>query len=176
MKQSIILTLAIVSALTIWGCKPEDKPKPVTKENATHQCTDPSHNHAHDNKTADEHNHDQQAGQPHAHDGDGEKYDLGKKQAGDFTVAVIQIGTFTPSSTELAFEITVTGPNDPEAVRALIKAGDGSESLKSKADKTGATTYHLHVSELPKKVEGSNLLVEVATSEGKVTADFTVQH
>ena len=195
MKYSIILTLATITALTIWGCKPEDKPIPAAKENAAHQCDDPSHDHAHDHETVDTHkhneepgsaekndtaddghDHDQQTAQSHAHGGDGKKYELGKKQAGDFTMEVTQIGTFTGSSTELAFEVTVTGPSNPEAVRALVKSTNGSESLKSKADKTGDTTYHLHISELPKKVEESKLLVEVSTGQGKVTAEFAVQH
>jgi hypothetical protein len=71
------------------------------------------------------------------------------------------------------FEIAVTGPEAPVAVRLLVRNADGDESLKVRAHKTGDASYDGHVSELPGGLGGDSVVVvEVETSAGKQSVSF----
>jgi len=101
----------------------------------------------------------------HGHSSQG--HELGSHEIAGFTFEVVQFGAATDNVAEFAFEIDVQGKSEPTAIRLLVRAPDGAESLKVKADRVGDHEYHAHVGELPTELgEGSVLVVEVETPSG----------
>ncbi|MCK4657902.1 MAG: hypothetical protein KAV82_00125 [Phycisphaerae bacterium] len=97
----------------------------------------------------------------------GQRHELGSRKIAGFTVEVVQFGAATDNVAELVFEIDVQGEPAPTAVRLLVRAPGGAESLKVKANKIGDHEYDAHVGELPNQLgEGSVLVVEVETPSG----------
>ena len=129
----------------------------------------------HDHGEAD---HDDHAGHDHGsgHGHGGQRHELGSRETAGITVEVVQFGAATGNVAELVFELEVRGEPMPTAVRLLVRAPDGAESLKVKANKTGDHEYDAHVGELPKQLgEGSVLVVEVETPSGTEKLMFTLK-
>jgi len=122
--------------------------------------------------------HDDHAGHDHGdgHAHGGEPHKLGSRQVTGLTVEVVQFGPATSGLAELVFKIEVKGATTPTAIRLLVRAPDGAESLKVKADKGGDHKYHAHVGELPDQLgEGSVLVVEVETPSGTEKLTFKLK-
>ncbi|MFH1419961.1 MAG: hypothetical protein ABII12_16935 [Planctomycetota bacterium] len=172
LRIASITTLIGIAILLSNGC--DRKPPPNETEEATPQTTaapkhspDDGHDHAGEMKSddhADDHA-DQEDGNGHGHDG--QRHELGSRGIAGLTVEVVQFGAATGNVAELVFEIDVRGEPTPTAIRLLVRAPDGAESLKVKANKVGDHEYDAHVDELPGHLgEGSVLVVEVETPSG----------
>jgi len=192
LRIALITTLIGIAILLANGC---DRKEPTKKPNDTAAQADVAHkngpddghdDHAgHDHGEADpdahaghdhgEADHDDHAGHDHGeadsgsgHGHGGQRHDLGgsRKIAG-LTVEVAQFGAATDNIAELVFEINVQGEPAPTAIRLLVRAADGAESLKVKANRVGDHSYDAHVGELPNKLgDGSVLVIEVETPSG----------
>ncbi len=100
----------------------------------------------------------------------GQRYELDSQTIAGLTVDVVQLGAAKDNVAELIFEIKLQGEPTPTAVRLFVLAKDGTESLKVKANKDDAHTFHAHVGELPKKMgEDTVLIVELETPSGTNT-------
>jgi len=190
---AILITIAI---LLSGGCErkaPTDKAKDATPQAATEQKHGPDDGHAdhdhgeagHDDHAGHDHgeaNHDDHADHDHGeadHDGHGHggpRHELGSNEIAGLTVKVVQFGTATSNIAELIFELDIRGEPAPTAVRLLVRAADGSESLKIKAGKGGNSKYDAHVGELPNKLgESSVLVVELETPSGTKELTFPLK-
>ena len=82
----------------------------------------------HDHGEADHDEHaDHDHGSGHGHSG--QRHELGSREIAGFTVEVAQFGEATDNVAELVFELEVRGKPAPTAVRLLVRAPDGAESL-----------------------------------------------
>ncbi len=123
---------------------------------------DHADDHGHDHGPAD---HDDDDGHKHGHGG--QRHVLGSREVAGLTVEVAQFGAASDNAADLVFEIDAPGEPAPTAIRLFVRAADGAESLKVKADKSGDHDYHAHVGELPGQLgEGSVLVVELETASG----------
>jgi hypothetical protein len=114
-------------------------------------------------------------GDDHDHgDGDvhtGEKHDLGKQEAGGYSVTATQFGELAGGG-EGVFELAVTGgAAKPTAVRAWVGTEDAEGSTKTKGEAEG-DDYDVHV-ELPATLAPeSKLWVELDTAAGSQKVSF----
>lgn len=141
------------------GCE-RKSPTNETKD-ATAQAVAAAEHDPHDG-----HDHaDHEQGNGHGHSG--QRHELGSREIPGCTVVVVQLGAATDNRADLVFEIDVQGAPAPTAIRLLVRAADGAESLKVKANKVGDHEYDAHVGELPDRLgEGSVLVIEVETPSG----------
>jgi len=169
-----------IALLLANGCErksPTNETNDATPQAAAAPKHSPDDGHDHDgNMKGEDHaddpgevDHDDHAadddGNGHGHGG--KPHALGSREIAGITVEVVQFGTATSDSAELVFEIEVEGEPAPTAVRLLIRAPDGAESLKVKANKIGDHEYDAHVGELPNHLgKGSVLVVELETPSG----------
>jgi len=191
----IASTTALIGIVLLLSSGCERKPATSETKDATPQAAavpkhspDDGHNHSGDMK-GDEHahdhgkaDHDDHAGHDHGngngngHGHSGQRYELGSREIAGIMVEVVQFGAATGNVVELVFELEVRGEPAPTAVRLLVRAPDGAESLKIKANKTGDHEYDAHVGELPNQLgEGSVLVVELQTSSGTEKLMFTLK-
>ena len=129
----------------------------------------------HDHGEADYDDHDgQENGDGHGHSG--QPLELGSREIAGTTVEVIQFGAATGNLAELVFKIDARGESSPTAIRVLVRAADGAESLKVKANKLGDHEYDAHVGELPDQLgEGSVIVVEVETPSSTEELTFPLK-
>jgi|GEM_PF-6813714 len=179
LKIASKMTLMGVVLLLTNGCErktpaneTKDSPRPTVA--VAEHGPDDGHDHSADIKVddrADDHvgcDHGEAETDEHAgHSHGGEKHKLGSREIEGFSVTAAQFGVATDNLAELVFEIEVKGESAPNAVRLLVRAADGAESLKVRADKVGDHGYDAHVGELPDQLgEGGVLVVEVETPTG----------
>jgi hypothetical protein len=174
LRIASIITLVGFAILLSNGC---DRKSPTKKSNDTAPQADAASKHSpddgHDHAKADPDDHaghdhgEADPGNGHGHGHGGKRHELGRREIAGFTVEVVQFGAATDNAAELVFQIDVQGEPAPTAVRLLVRAPDGAESLKVKADKGDDHAYHAHMGELPNKLgEGSVLVVELETPSG----------
>ena len=193
LRIASMTTLIGVVLLLSNGCErksPTNETKDATPQAvaAPEHSPDDGHDHAGDMKGNDhagddardhgEAGHDDHAGHEHGngHGHSGQRHELGSRKIAGFTVEVVQFGAPTDNVAELVFELDVQGEPAPTAIRLLVRAPDGAESLKVKANKVGDHEYDSHVGELPDQLgEGSVLVVEVETPSGTEELTFPLK-
>ncbi len=190
LRTASIATLVGIAILLSGGCErkaPANKTKDATPPAAAtpEHSPDDGHKHAGDIKADDHagHDHGEADHEDDAGDDDdkghghgGERHVLGSREVAGLTVEVVQFGAATGNIAQLIFELDVQGEPAPTAVRLLVRASDGAESLKVKASKIGDHGYDAHVGELPKQLgEGSVLVVELEMPSGTETLTFTLK-
>ncbi len=200
LRIASITTLIGIAILLSSGCEskapPDDTKDATAKAAAPKHSPDDGHDHGeagHDDDDGHDHGeagHDDDDGHDHGeagHDDDGpgqdsghghggQRYELGSREIAGLTVKIVQFGAAADNVAELVFEIDVQGKTAPTAVRLLVRAADGAESLKTKANKVGDHEYDAHVGELPDKLgEGSVLVVEVETPSGTEKLTFPLK-
>lgn len=157
-----------IALLLANGCErksPTNEKNDATPQAAAAPKHSPDDGHDHDGNMKSEDHAADDDGNGHGHGG--KRHELGSREIAGITVEIVQFGTATSSSAELVFEIEVEGEPPPTAVRLLVRAPDGAESLKVKANKIGDHEYDAHVGELPNHLgKGSVLVVELETPSG----------
>lgn len=170
MKVLLTLLLFLAVVVSLSGCGQGQTSK-ESQASAHHENKGHDHGEdAHDHAAPEANGNDDHAGHDHAAEGHGhggERYDLGTRAIGSFSVKAAQLGPLEPGQ-EAVFELVFADPTTaPETVRVWVGNEAAEGAVKVKAERIEPGVFDAHVEAAAQLPENAQVWVEVQLATGE---------